>query len=100
MRLVLHSLIDTGNKGMEVVGGDGSVFLVFPILVLCVVDYPEQCLVGCPKYGTCPKCQCSAMDLENLVPGALRTPDWTLGIIQDGEKTGIENNFHDYCMEH
>ncbi|KAJ7778044.1 hypothetical protein DFH07DRAFT_1036563, partial [Mycena maculata] len=81
MRLILHPLIDAGNKGMEVVGGDGKVRLVFPILASYVADYPEQCLVGCSKYGTCPKCQRGANDLESPNPGLSRTPNWTLGII-------------------
>ncbi|KAJ7736378.1 hypothetical protein DFH07DRAFT_693660, partial [Mycena maculata] len=53
--LILRPLIDAGNNGMEVVGGDGKVRLVFLILASYVADYPEQCLVGCSKYGTCQK---------------------------------------------
>ncbi|KAJ7939775.1 hypothetical protein B0H13DRAFT_2497549 [Mycena leptocephala] len=100
MRLILQPLIAAGNKGMEVVGGDGRVRLVFPILASYVADYPEQCLVRCSKYGTCPKCQRSATDLEDPLPGASRTPSWTLDIIRAGEGMGTENKFHDYCMEH
>ncbi|KAJ7896890.1 hypothetical protein B0H13DRAFT_1516829, partial [Mycena leptocephala] len=59
-----------------------------------------RCLVGCSKYGTCPKCQRSATDLEDPLPGASRTPSWTLNIIRAGEGMGTENKFHDYCMEH
>ncbi|KAJ7861107.1 hypothetical protein B0H14DRAFT_2222162, partial [Mycena olivaceomarginata] len=87
-----------GNNGIEVTGGDGSVRLVFPILASYVADYPEQCLVGCSKYGTCPKCQRSASDLQDPVPGDPRTPGWTLGIIHDAELE--TNKFHDYCMDH
>ncbi|KAJ7215557.1 hypothetical protein GGX14DRAFT_562771 [Mycena pura] len=100
MRLILQPLIAAGNNGMEVVGGDGSVRLVFPILASYVADYPEQCLVGCTKYGTCPKCQRSAADLQDPIPGPPRTPDWTLGVIRAAENTGTENKFHDYCMDH
>ncbi|KAJ7757871.1 hypothetical protein B0H14DRAFT_3598556 [Mycena olivaceomarginata] len=89
MRLILQPLIEAGNNGMEVEGGDGQVRRVYPILASYVADYPEQCLVGCSKYGTCPKCLRSAADLQESLPDTLRTPDWTLG-----------NKFHDYCMEH
>ena len=56
MRLVLEPLIKAGLEGMEVVGGDGHVCKVHPILACYVTDYPEQCLVTCSKYATCPKC--------------------------------------------
>ncbi|KAF8145350.1 hypothetical protein K438DRAFT_1501503, partial [Mycena galopus ATCC 62051] len=69
MRLILQPLVAAGNNGIEVTGGDGSVRLVFPILASYVADYPEQCLVGCSKYGTCPNCQKSASDLQDPVPG-------------------------------
>ncbi|KAJ7307753.1 hypothetical protein DFH08DRAFT_927418 [Mycena albidolilacea] len=91
MRLILQPLISAGNHGMDVEGGDGKTRRVYPILASYVADYPEQCLVGCSKYGTCPKCQRSAADLQDPLPSAMRTPDWTLG---------TENKFHDYCMEH
>ncbi|KAJ6549197.1 hypothetical protein B0H10DRAFT_2242974 [Mycena sp. CBHHK59/15] len=99
MRVILQPLIAAGNQGMEVVGGDGQVRLVFPILASYVADYPEQCLVGCSKYGTCPKCQCSANDLQDPTPAAPRTPAWTLGVIREGETSGTENKFHDHCMD-
>ncbi|KAJ7687527.1 hypothetical protein B0H17DRAFT_894228, partial [Mycena rosella] len=83
MHLILQPLIAAGNDGMEVVGGDGTVRLVFPILAS--YPYPEQCLVGSSKYGTCPKCQQSAADLQDPLPGAPRTPAWSLDIIQAAE---------------
>jgi hypothetical protein len=98
MRLILQPLISSGNNGMEVLGGDGCVRNVFPILASYVADYPEQCLVGCAKYGTCPKCQRRATDLQDPTPGPARSPEWTLGIISAGEKKPTENQFHDHCM--
>ncbi|KAJ7938112.1 hypothetical protein B0H13DRAFT_2226442 [Mycena leptocephala] len=66
MRTILQPLMEAGMNGMDVTGGDGAVRRVFPILSSYVTDYPEQCLAGCAKYGTCPKCQRSATDLEDL----------------------------------
>lgn len=60
MALVLQSLKVAGNPrgpGISMIGGDGMVRIVYPILATYVADYPEQCLVTCTKYGTCPKCQ-------------------------------------------
>ena len=60
MAVVLQPLKAAGNPrgpGIEMVGGDGAVRRVYPILATYVADYPEQCLVTCTKYGTCPKCR-------------------------------------------
>ncbi|THU96683.1 hypothetical protein K435DRAFT_583913, partial [Dendrothele bispora CBS 962.96] len=60
MRIILEPLFAAGLNGVEMVGGDGVVRKVHPILAAYVADYPEQCLVTLSKYGTCPKCQTSA----------------------------------------
>ena len=60
MAVVLQPLKAASNPrgpGIEMVGGDGAVRRVYPILATYVADYPEQCLVTCTKYGTCPKCR-------------------------------------------
>ncbi|KAF9064710.1 hypothetical protein BDP27DRAFT_1230066 [Rhodocollybia butyracea] len=60
MAHVLAPLKSAGNPqtgGIEMVGGDGDVRMVYPLLSIYVADYPEQCLVTCTKYGTCPKCK-------------------------------------------
>ena len=64
MRIIVEPLLDAGEHGVEMTGGDGCVRLVFPILAMYVTDYPEQCLVTCSKYGTCPKCQSPADKLS------------------------------------
>ena len=68
MRIVLEPLLDTGTNGVEMTSSDGAVRRVHPILTCYVADYPEQCLVACTKYGTCPKCRVSAEHLEDPHP--------------------------------
>ncbi|KAJ3996390.1 hypothetical protein F5050DRAFT_1571589, partial [Lentinula boryana] len=72
--------------GMMMVGGDGAVRKVYPILTTYVADYPlnnpEQCLVTCAKYRTCPKCQQSADELQSPTPVGMRTQRWTLEVIK------------------
>ncbi|KAJ6501799.1 hypothetical protein DFH09DRAFT_944618, partial [Mycena vulgaris] len=92
MRMILQPLMEAGRNGMDITGGDGSVRRVFPILSSYVVDYPEQCLAGCAKYGTCPKCQRSASNLQNPIPAFPRSPDWTLGVISVGENKNPRTN--------
>jgi len=63
MAAVLEPLKAAGSPagpGVEMTGGDGVVRKVYPFLAAYVVDYPEQCLVACTKYGTCPKCRLKA----------------------------------------
>ena len=73
MRIILEPLREAGINGIEMTSSDGSVRLVFPILTCYVADYPEQCLVACTKYGTCPKCRVSAEHLEDPHPTEKRT---------------------------
>ncbi|KAF9061038.1 hypothetical protein BDP27DRAFT_1385440 [Rhodocollybia butyracea] len=62
------------RTGIEMVGGDGNVRKVYPLLCTYVADYPEQCLVTCTKYGTCPKCQRKANDLEGSFAPPVSAP--------------------------
>ncbi|KIM54102.1 hypothetical protein SCLCIDRAFT_137448 [Scleroderma citrinum Foug A] len=82
MQLVLDPLIQAGLQGMDVVGGDGHICRVHPILVCYVADYPEQCLVTCAKSGTCPKCFQKLNALGERVLGVLRTQRKSLSTIQ------------------
>lgn len=61
-------------------GGDGAVRRVHPIVAAYVADFPEQCMVTCSKYGTCPKCQVSADLLDDPDPYFKRTQTWTIDV--------------------
>ncbi|EGO02491.1 hypothetical protein SERLA73DRAFT_38069, partial [Serpula lacrymans var. lacrymans S7.3] len=56
MMVILEPLKKAGIEGMDITGSDGAVRRVYPVLACYIADYPEQCLVTCTKYGTCPKC--------------------------------------------
>ena len=82
------------------IGGDGYVRKVYPILAAYVVDYSEQCLVSCSKYGSCPKCQCPADQLQDPGPFPLRSQLWASNIILKAQRaTKPTSQFHSYCME-
>jgi hypothetical protein len=84
MAAVLEPLKAARNPaglGIEMTGGNGAVWRVYPILTIYVADYPEQCLVTCTKYGTCPKCRRVADELQLPTSGEPRTQKWTLKII-------------------
>ena len=81
MQLVLDPLVNAGIEGMEVVGGDGHVCKVHPILACYVADYPEQCLVTCSKLGTCPKCLQKEGSLGERTLGEPRTRRRSLNTI-------------------
>ncbi|KAI1784561.1 hypothetical protein LXA43DRAFT_976630 [Ganoderma leucocontextum] len=100
MRIILEPLREAGLNGVRMTGGDGAVHLVFPILAAYVADYPEQCLVTCTKYGTCPKCRAPAKDLQNPSPGEARTQAWTTGVI-DHARTSSPSvpQFYKACMD-
>lgn len=86
MATVLEPLKVAGNPagpGVEMTGGDGVVRKVYPLLAAYVADFPEQCLVTCTKYGTCPKCRRKADQLEVTTPGEPRTQRWTHQVIRD-----------------
>ncbi|KAG1816438.1 uncharacterized protein BJ212DRAFT_1446953 [Suillus subaureus] len=99
IQIILELLKDAGRRGIEVVGGDGLVHLVFPILACYVVDYPEQCLVTCTKYGTCPKCRARADELAEIQSFARHTQPWTSAIIDHANiSTKTDSAFCKQCM--
>lgn len=90
MAIVLESLKNAGNPkgdGIEMIGGDGAVRRVYPILATYVADYPEQCLVTCSKYGTCPKCRRRAGELDQLTVGERRKQHWTYQVISNARSS-------------
>ncbi|KAJ8091269.1 hypothetical protein PM082_024538 [Marasmius tenuissimus] len=87
MHFVLSPLAEVSASGAEMVGGDGAVRKVHPIVSCYVADYPEQCLVGCSKYGTCPKCQCSKEQLSEMSVKPKRTQTWTTSVIDTAKIT-------------
>ncbi|THU93816.1 hypothetical protein K435DRAFT_820124 [Dendrothele bispora CBS 962.96] len=105
MRIILEPLIAAGLEGVNMVGGDGIIRKVHPILAAYVADYPEQCLVTLSKYGTCPKCQIKAYNLGDRSPGPPKNQDWTVSKISEARKTfkpGVtkrNKKVHQYCMK-
>ena len=100
MRVVLEPLKEAGKDGMEVVFGDGYVRRVYPILACYVADYPEQCLVTCAKYGTCPKCLVSEDELGERQPGKRRAQKTTLAVINNNLSISTSlSNFQDRCKQ-
>ena len=97
--IILEPLKEAGRTGIEVVGGDGLVRMVFPILACYVADYPEQCLVSCTKYGTCPKCKAKADELAEIQNHARRTQQWTTHVINEANtNTNTNASFRSKCM--
>ena len=99
MRIVLEPLKVAGNDGIEICGGDGAVRLIYPILTCYVADFPEQCLVTCSKYGTCPKCQVPAKNLQDPPTAPPRTQQWTQDVMDDAKQSSqTPNEFYKTCM--
>lgn len=102
MAAILEPLKEAGRSGVEMVGGDGAVRLVFPLLATYVADYPEQCLVTCTKYGTCPKCRRKAGELELITPGIPRKQKWTHNTIINARSSGKSSKpsaIYSRCLE-
>ncbi|KAF8873853.1 hypothetical protein CPB84DRAFT_1817951 [Gymnopilus junonius] len=100
MQIILEPLIMAGNTGVEMVSTDGAVCLVFLILSCYVVDYPEQCLVTCSKYGTCVKCKAKVTKLQDPQPKDPRSQKWTEDIFKEAQSIAGQNShaFYDHCM--
>lgn len=105
MATILEPLKAAGKPngpGVEMVGGDGAVRRVYPILSTYVADYPEQCLITCTKSGTCPRCRQKADELQESSPSEARKQGWTEGVIREAREAfrrGRRKSVHTTCME-
>ena len=102
VKLILKPLEKAGKEGVDVTCGDGKVRKVFPILAAYVADYPEQCLVTCSKYGTCPICQCPETSLEEAKAQLPRASIWTLDVLKKAQSKGTKGStaFYNKCKEY
>ena len=73
MKIVLQPLKEAGVGGVLMTNASGEVHRVHPILASYVADYPEQILVTCAKYGSCPKCECCKDDLGSAKRSPLQS---------------------------
>ncbi|KAL0954394.1 hypothetical protein HGRIS_003378 [Hohenbuehelia grisea] len=69
LRLILEPLKQAGVDGVDLADAKGDIRRVFPVLASYVTDYPEQTLLACSKYTTCPKCQADAKELDEMLAG-------------------------------
>jgi hypothetical protein len=100
MRQVLAPLITAGRDGVEMASADGEVRRVHPILACYVADFPEQCLVTCSKYGTCPKCRVPSDGLGDKGPFEQRTQMWTLNVMKEARESFTSSaQYFESCMK-
>ncbi|KAJ8507713.1 hypothetical protein ONZ45_g9944 [Pleurotus djamor] len=99
IRIMLESLMALGKEGVELSDAMGRIRKVHPILAAYVADYPEQCLVCCAKYTSCPKCRTEKDSLgDGPKPGTLRTQAWTLKMIQC-DANQADSSFLAHCKK-
>ena len=100
MRHILAPLKDAGTHGVYMTGANGEVRRVFPLIACYSADFPEQCLIACAKYGTCPRCQTAAKSLHNPTAGEPRTREWTLNTMKQAQDTSQTlGQYYKACME-
>ncbi|KAK7059284.1 hypothetical protein R3P38DRAFT_3303354 [Favolaschia claudopus] len=81
MGIIMKSLADAGNDGVQMVCADGFLRQIRPVLAAYVADYPEQCLIACCMENRCP--ECTVLPTERGCHGVHRKRDMdeTLGYI-------------------
>jgi hypothetical protein len=100
MRIILEPLIKAGCEGVEITGGDGQVRRVHPILAAYIADYPEQCLVTCAKYGTCPRCKVKEDELQDRHSQMARKQKETIKAIRSAKASAISiTHYQELCRE-
>lgn len=100
MRHIVSPLVVAGKDGVEMASANGEVRRVHPILASYVADFPEQCMVTCSKYGTCPKCQVDAEHLSDSQPSPRRTNAWTLQVMQEARLSSASSaQYFKSCMD-
>jgi hypothetical protein len=101
MKIILEPLKEAGEKGIKIRNSQGEIRQVHPFLCYYVADYPEQCLVSCTKYSTCPKCRQKAENLESVLKAGARTSQWTKSVILEAKETALDSfsAFHSACMD-
>ncbi|KAH8108644.1 hypothetical protein DFH11DRAFT_1691430 [Phellopilus nigrolimitatus] len=87
---ILEPLEKVGREGVDMVGGDGDIRRVFPILACYPADYPEQCLVTC--------CYRVRGNIGDPGISELRTAQKTLDIIEYA-LTHPRRAFHTVCQD-
>ncbi|KAG1812317.1 hypothetical protein EV424DRAFT_1285481, partial [Suillus variegatus] len=84
-------LKEAGRTGIEIIGEDNLVHLIFAIIACYVVDHPEQYLVICSKYGTCPKCKARVNQLTEFQQFAHWTQSWISSVINEANTNTNSN---------
>lgn len=82
MKLIFETIEEPAKNGVEFVSANGSVRLCHPLLAGASLDYPEQCLASCVRYGECPICQCAPDRFGKYEETSRHTRTETLQIIK------------------
>ncbi|KAJ3477772.1 hypothetical protein NLI96_g10232 [Meripilus lineatus] len=84
MRVVVAPLIEAGQKGVMMAGGDGDIRCCYPIVALCVGDHPEQCLVTCTRSGVV--CACCGLVVAEYGEHVCKAPRDSLETLEALER--------------